>query len=66
MIDNIDDMEVYLTETQVQEMTNIPKSTLRLWRSKKKNLPFMKYGKYVRYPKSRVQSYLNNAIIEVA
>lgn len=62
---NINENEVFLTEKQVSELTQIPVSTLQLWRSKKKNLPFTKYGKYVRYPKSKILNYLNNALVEV-
>jgi len=62
---NINENEVFLTEKQVSELTQIPVSTLQLWRSKKKNLPYTKYGKYVRYPKSKILNYLNNSLVEV-
>jgi len=65
LIQNINENEVFLTEKQVSELTQIPVSTLQLWRSKKKNLPFTKYGKYVRYPKSKILNYLNSALVEV-
>tara|TARA_B100001057_G_C22468302_1_gene801623 strand:+ start:222 stop:404 length:183 start_codon:yes stop_codon:yes gene_type:complete len=58
--------EIYLNEKQVSEQTQIPVSTLRLWRSKKQNLPFVKYGKYVRYPKSKILSHLNSTLVDVA
>jgi|TARA_Y100001937_G_C6955510_1_gene256558 hypothetical protein len=64
-IENIAETEVFLTEKQVSELTQIPVSTLQMWRGKKKNLPFTKYGKYVRYPKSKVLNYLSNAMVEV-
>ena len=57
--------EVFLTEKQVSELTQIPVSTLQLWRSKKVNLPFSKYGKYVRYPRSKVLNYLSNSLVDV-
>ena len=64
-LENIAETEVFLTEKQVSELTQIPVSTLQMWRGKKKNLPFTKYGKYVRYPKSKVLNYLSNAMVEV-
>lgn len=64
-IENMSETEVFLTEKQVSELTQIPVSTLQMWRGKKKNLPFTKYGKYVRYPKSKVLNYLSNAMVEV-
>jgi len=64
-IENMAETEVFLTEKQVSELTQIPVSTLQMWRSKKKNLPFTKYGKYVRYPKSKVLNYLTNAMVVV-
>lgn len=57
--------EVFLTEKQVSELTQIPISTLQFWRSKKSNLPFAKYGKYVRYPKSEVLKKLMSSMVEV-
>lgn len=57
--------EVFLTEKQVSELTQIPVSTLQFWRSKKINLPFSKYGKYVRYPRSKVLNYLSNSMVDV-
>ena len=62
---NINENEVFLTEKQVSELTQIPVSTLQLWRSKRKNLPFSKYGKYVRYPRSKVLNYLSNSMVDV-
>jgi len=62
---NINENEVFLTEKQVSELTQIPVSTLQLWRSKRKNLPFSKYGKYVRYSKSKVLNYLSNSMVDV-
>ena len=64
-IENMAETEVFLTEKQVSELTQIPVSTLQMWRGKKKNLPFTKYGKYVRYPKSKILNYLSNAMVEV-
>jgi len=64
-MEKMPDTEVFLTEKQVSELTQIPVSTLQLWRSKKVNLPFSKYGKYVRYPKSKVLNYLNNSMVAV-
>ena len=64
-LENMAETEVFLTEKQVSELTQIPVSTLQMWRGKKKNLPFTKYGKYVRYPKSKVLNYLSNAMVEV-
>ena len=64
-LENIAETEVFLTEKQVSDLTQIPVSTLQMWRGKKKNLPFTKYGKYVRYPKSKVLNYLSNAMVEV-
>jgi DNA-binding transcriptional MerR regulator len=57
--------EVFLTEKQVSELIQIPISTLQFWRSKKSNLPFAKYGKYVRYPKSEVLKKLMSSMVEV-
>jgi DNA-binding transcriptional MerR regulator len=57
--------EVFLTEKQVSELTQIPISTLQFWRNKKSNLPFAKYGKYVRYPKSEVLKKLMSSMVEV-
>lgn len=65
LLEKITENDVFLTEKQVSELTQIPVSTLQLWRSKKKNLPFTKYGKYVRYPRSKVLNYLSNSLVDV-
>lgn len=48
----------YLTEKEVSDLTSIPLSSLRNSRFYKKNLPFIKFGKSVRYALNDVISFM--------
>lgn len=51
---------VYLTELQVAEMTGVSVSTLQNHRHYCKGLPYIKFGKSVRYDKADVIAYMES------
>ncbi len=56
----------YLNEKQVAEMTGISLPTLRQDRSNRQRLPFVKFGKSVRYSEDDVRAFMEGHKIETA
>ena len=56
----------WLNPLDVEEDYAISKSTLAKWRMINKNLPYSKVGKYIKYKRSDIETFLNNNIVEVA
>lgn len=54
----------YLTERQVFEMTGIPVSTLQNHRHYCKGLPYIKFGKSVRYDLKDIISYMESRKVQ--
>jgi len=51
---------IYLTESQVYDMTGIPVATLQNQRHYRKGLPYIKFGKSVRYDKADIVAYMES------
>lgn len=66
MNQNIEIKKDWLNPLDVEKEYSISKSTLAKWRMKNKNLPYSKVGKYIKYKRSDIETFLNNNIIEVA
>ena len=65
-MDCIENEEKLLAEQEASQFLNIAIDTLRSWRKKKINLPFIKVGtKLVRYKRSDLQEYLNKNTVRV-
>ncbi|MFY4743843.1 helix-turn-helix domain-containing protein [Aliarcobacter butzleri] len=56
----------WLNPLGVEKEYSISKSTLAKWRMSNKYLPYSKVGKYIKYKRSDIESFLNNNIVEVA
>lgn len=50
----------WLDEKSVSELTRIPVETLRYWRTHRKNLPYAKIGRLVRYSEAAVNAYMQD------
>ena len=48
----------YLSETEVSDMTGIPRRTLQQWRLQRRLLPYHKIGACVRYAIVDVEAYI--------
>jgi len=57
--EKMQETEKYLTEKQVAEMINCGISTLRNWRHLGKGIPYIKFGRSVRYALSDVVGYMD-------
>lgn len=55
----------YLTEKQVSEITRIALSTLRNHRHQRRGIPYVKYGKSVRYDLNDVLNFMDNHKIRI-
>jgi excisionase family DNA binding protein len=55
-----------LTPQQVSEITGLSVETLAQWRSQKRELPYLKIGRTVRYDPSDVQNYLEGCKVSVS
>lgn len=55
----------WLNPQGVSDRYGISTSTLAKWRMKKKNLPFFKDGKYIKYKVSDIEAYLKKNVVEV-
>jgi len=58
-------IEEWLTPQGVSDRYGISTSTLAKWRMSRKNLPFFKDGRYVKYRVSDIEAYLKNNVVEV-
>lgn len=54
----------FLTEKETSDLTSIPLSSLRNSRFYRKNLPYIKFGKSVRYALTDVISFMESHRIE--
>lgn len=55
----------WLTEQEASQKTSIPVETLRTWRKAKKNIPFSKIGRLVRYNAQTVTDYMESCAVAV-
>lgn len=56
---------VYLTEEEVSEWVRVPVNTLRDWRAKRINIPWVPLGRRVRYIEESVAAYLKSIEVQV-
>ena len=54
-----------LTAEEVSRLTGLSIQTLAQWRSQKRNIPYLKIGRLVRYSQSDVQVYLDSCRVSV-
>ncbi|MCI0662200.1 MAG: helix-turn-helix domain-containing protein [Acidobacteria bacterium] len=55
-----------MTPQEVAKLTGLSLDTLSHWRSKKKNIPYLKVGRCVMYDKRDVEGYLERCRVEVS
>jgi len=55
----------YLTDTEVAEMTGLAVQTLRNWRQARKNIPFIKLKRSVRYDAEAVADFMSKHTVPV-
>ena len=60
------EMPELLTPEEVALRLSIPKETLAQWRMTKRELPFVKVGRLVRYRHSDIAAFINQNLHEVA
>lgn len=65
MQDEINKKE-FLTPRGVYEEYKFSQSTLSKWRMNRINLKFYKIGKYIRYKRSDIESFIKSHKVEVA
>ena len=58
-------IEVWLNPQGVREEYGFSTSTLAKWRMKKINLEFSKMGKYIRYKRLDIESFIESYKVEV-
>ena len=58
------DLPAFLTPADLSALINIPEKTLAAWRSERKGPMFTRMGVHVRYPRSFVQTWLNERAAE--
>jgi len=58
-------IEEWLTPQGVSDRYKISTSTLAKWRMLKKNLPFFKDSRYIKYKVSNIKAYLKRNVVEV-
>ncbi len=54
-----------LTAEEVSKLTGLSIGTLAQWRSQKRNIPYLKIGRLVRYSQRDVQVYLDSCRVSV-
>ena len=55
--------EQLLTRDEVAAMLRLDSQTLARWAARRRNLPFVKSGQFVRYRLSDVQAFLDHNVI---
>jgi hypothetical protein len=58
--------QAWLTPREVHEQYLFSISTLAKWRIDRINLPFSKMGKYIRYKRSDIETFIESGKVEVA
>ena len=58
--------EEWITPREVNKEFGFSTSTLAKWRMDNLNLPYSKMGKYIRYKRSDVETFLESNKVEVA
>lgn len=56
----------YLNPRETSKEFGFSTSTLAKWRMDNTNLPFSKMGKYIKYKRSDIESFLESNKVEVA
>ena len=56
----------WLNPKEINQEFGFSISTLAKWRMENKHLPFSKIGKYIKYKRSDIETFLNVNIVEVA
>lgn len=56
----------WLNPKEIHEEYGLSISTLAKWRMGNKYLPYSKIGKYIKYKRSDIETFLNNNIVGVA
>jgi excisionase family DNA binding protein len=54
-----------LTPEEVAEITSLSMDTLAQWRSQRREIPYLKIGRAVRYDPAEVQAYLERCRVSV-
>ena len=62
---DIQNVEEFLDEVQVEAIYGIPRRTLQTWRYLKKNLPFHRLGRLVRYRRSDCEKFAQTNLVTV-
>jgi excisionase family DNA binding protein len=55
-----------LTPEEVSELTGLALDTLAQWRSQKREIPYLKIGRAVRYDPAEVEAYLERCRVSVS
>ena len=55
-----------LTAEDVSNLTGLSTVTLAQWRSQKRNIPYLKIGRLIRYARKDIQLYLDSCRVSVA
>ena len=58
-------LEEWLSPQGVSKRYGISTSTLAKWRMTRKNLPFFKDSRYIKYKVSDIEAYLKKNVVEV-
>jgi len=58
-------IEEWLNPQGVSDRYGISTSTLAKWRMTRKNLPFFKDSRYIKYKVSDIEAYLKSNVVEV-
>jgi excisionase family DNA binding protein len=53
----------YYTDTELAEALNVHVQTLRAHRQKRMGIPFVKFGKLVRYRKKDLEAFMDSRLI---
>lgn len=56
----------WLNPREVSKKYGFSTSSLAKFRMDKKNIPFSKMGKYIRYKRSDIEAFINSNMVEVA
>jgi excisionase family DNA binding protein len=55
----------YMTEAEVAGFLGVPQRTLQTWRIQKRELPFVKIGRLIRYSRADITVYLSQRKVAV-
>jgi len=58
-----EEQKEYYTDTELAEALNVHVQTLRAHRQKRMGIPFVKFGKLVRYRKKDLEAFMDSRLI---